>query len=70
MRKITVILCIYNRSQSLAKALESVAASEVSASIEWEVQVVDNNSKDQTRSVVESFCDKYPGRFRYIFEEK
>jgi glycosyltransferase involved in cell wall biosynthesis len=70
MRKITVILCTYNRSQSLAKALESVAASEVPASIEWEVQVVDNNSKDQTRSVVESFCDKYPNRFRYIFEEK
>ncbi len=67
---ITVILCTYNRCQSLAKALESVAASELSTPIEWEVQVVDNNSKDQTRDVVESFCHRYPGRFRYIFEAK
>lgn len=30
--------------------------------------MVDNNSRDQTRSVVEEFCNRYPGRFRYLFE--
>ena len=30
--------------------------------------VVDNNSSDQTREVVEEFADRYPGRFRYLFE--
>lgn len=68
--KITVILCTYNRCDSLAKALASVAASEVPESIEWEVLVVDNNSKDQTRAVVEDFCRRYPRRFRYWFEMK
>jgi glucosyl-dolichyl phosphate glucuronosyltransferase len=65
---ITVILCTYNRCQSLAKALSGVAVSTLPKSIEWEVLVVDNNSKDQTREVVEDFCHKYPGRFRYLFE--
>jgi glucosyl-dolichyl phosphate glucuronosyltransferase len=32
------------------------------------VLVVDNNSTDATREVVEDFCRHYPGRFRYLFE--
>jgi glucosyl-dolichyl phosphate glucuronosyltransferase len=68
--KITVILCTYNRCQTLAKMLESVAASKVPDSVEWEVLVVDNNSSDQTRQVVEDFCRRYPGRFRYLFESQ
>jgi glycosyltransferase involved in cell wall biosynthesis len=66
--KITVIVCTYNRCRSLAKALESVAASELPNSVAWEVLVVDNNSNDQTRDVVQDFCARYPGRFRYLFE--
>jgi len=65
---ITVILCTYNRCQSLAKALVSVAASTLPDSTEWEVLVVDNNSRDLTREVVEDFCREQPGRFRYMFE--
>jgi glycosyltransferase involved in cell wall biosynthesis len=65
---ITVILCTYNRSQSLSKALDSVAVSTLPKSVEWEVLVVDNNSKDQTREVIEEYCRRYPGRFRYLFE--
>ena len=30
--------------------------------------MVDNNSRDQTREVVEDFRSRYPGRFRYLFE--
>lgn len=67
---ITVILCTYNRCQSLSKALQSVAASEMPSSIVWEVLVVDNNSHDQTREVVEDFARRNPGRFRYLFELK
>jgi glucosyl-dolichyl phosphate glucuronosyltransferase len=66
--KITVILCTYNRCQSLAEALDSVAASRLAESEGWEVLVVDNNSRDQTRDVVEKLCRQYPGRFRYLFE--
>jgi glycosyltransferase involved in cell wall biosynthesis len=68
--KITVILCTYNRCQSLANALGSVAASDLSGSAGWEVLVVDNNSKDRTREVVEDFSRRYAGRFRYLFEPR
>jgi glycosyltransferase involved in cell wall biosynthesis len=67
---ITVILCTYNRCQSLAKALDSIAAQVLPEHVEWEVLVVDNNSTDQTRGVAEDFCRRYPGRFRYLFEPK
>jgi glycosyltransferase involved in cell wall biosynthesis len=66
--KITVILCTYNRCHSLAKALESAAALILPESDEWEVLVVDNNSRDRTREVAENFCRRYLGRFRYFFE--
>jgi glycosyltransferase involved in cell wall biosynthesis len=65
---ITVIVCTYNRCQSLPTALESIAASKLPESVEWEVLVVDNNSKDQTREVVADFFRRFPGRFRYLFE--
>lgn len=67
---ITIIVCTYNRCQSLAKALHSVARSNPPDSVEWEVLVVDNNSNDQTHEVVEDFCRRYPGRFHYMFEPR
>jgi glucosyl-dolichyl phosphate glucuronosyltransferase len=65
---ICVVLCTYNRCESLASALESVAASRLHASISWEVLVVDNNSSDKTREVAQDYISQYPGRFRYLFE--
>ena len=67
---ITVILCTYNRCEVLAGALQSIATSQVASSVTWEVLVVDNNSTDQTRNVVESFCRQYPEHFRYLFEPR
>ena len=66
--KITVILCTYNRCESLSKALESVAMSSLPAAVDWDVLVVDNNSRDLTRMVVEEYCQRFPKRFSYIFE--
>jgi glycosyltransferase involved in cell wall biosynthesis len=68
MMRLTVILCTYNRSHSLARTLDSLAVSSLPNSVEWEVVVVDNNSNDQTRDVVTSFCRRFPGRFRYLHE--
>jgi glycosyltransferase involved in cell wall biosynthesis len=68
MMTITVILCTYNRCQSLAKALDGLAASRLPEEVAWEILVVDNNSSDQTRAVVKDYCRRYPDRFRYVFE--
>lgn len=70
MMKITVVLCTYNRHESLARALESIAASQLPQSIEWEVLIVNNNSTDRTQEVVDDFCNRYPARFRYLFEPR
>jgi glucosyl-dolichyl phosphate glucuronosyltransferase len=68
--KVTVILCTYNRCQSLASALETVAASQMPDCVDWEVLVVDNNSNDRTRVIAEEFCSRQHSRFRYIFEQQ
>jgi glucosyl-dolichyl phosphate glucuronosyltransferase len=65
---VTVILCTYNRCESLKSALESLTLSSFPETISWEVLVVDNNSKDHTREAVQAFSRRYPGRFRYVFE--
>jgi glycosyltransferase involved in cell wall biosynthesis len=68
--RISLILCTYNRCQFLVETLESIAASVLPESVEWEVFVVDNNSSDQTRELVEGFCHRYPERFHYVFERQ
>jgi glucosyl-dolichyl phosphate glucuronosyltransferase len=67
---ISVILCTYNRCQSLLQTLESVAVSELPEHVHWQVLIVDNNSKDQTREVAEAFCRRDPSHFRYVFESQ
>ena len=68
--EITVIICTYDRCQSLKKTIESVSAQTLSNACAWEILVVDNNSSDETRQVVEDFRSKYPERFRYICESQ
>ncbi len=68
--KITVILCTYNRCERLARAMESLAASVLPGSDQWELLAVDNNSRDETRAVIEGFVRRYPERFRYHFESQ
>ena len=68
--KITVILSTHNRCQTLAKTLEGIAKSLLPDSVSWEVLVVDNNSNDHTRDVVEDFRLKHPSHFRYLFESR
>lgn len=65
----SVIVCTYNRCASLAETLEALAAQAVPAAFEWELIVVDNNSRDATRATVERFAVAKPGlRVRYRFE--
>lgn len=65
---ITVILCTYNRSQKLATTIESLLTQTLSQPLSWEMLVVDNNSSDDTRHVIERFQRTYPQRIRYLIE--
>jgi GT2 family glycosyltransferase len=68
--RITVIICTYNRSRGLRRTLESLEEMSVPLQITWELIVVDNNSTDETRDVVEEFRTKETLPVRYVFEPK
>ena len=64
---ITVIMATYNRADMLPQALESVLRQEADG-VRYEVIVVDNNSPDNTRQVVESVIAQGHANLRYVFE--
>jgi glycosyltransferase involved in cell wall biosynthesis len=68
--KITVIVCTYNRSEVLKRAIESLVSELPPTGCGWEILVVDNNSTDETRKVVGEFERRYPGLIRYCFEPR
>jgi glycosyltransferase involved in cell wall biosynthesis len=66
---VSVIISTYNRCAVLPGALECVLAQK-SDGVRYEVIVVDNNSTDETRQVVESFIERGYAHLRYVFEGK
>lgn len=64
---VSVSICTYNRCSALSAALESVLCQHING-IRYEVIVVDNNSTDETRPVVEGFILRGHTNLRYIFE--
>lgn len=67
---ISIIICTYNRTESLNRTLESINAMTVPDELSWELIVVDNNSKDNTKQFVENFIKTSGLNCRYVFEEK
>jgi len=53
MKGISVIVCCYNSEPRLAATLEHLANQQVEDSLQWEVVVVDNASRDQTSKMAQ-----------------
>lgn len=69
--KLNIIIPTYNRAESLRKTLLSLATAEVPPNFEIEVTVVDNNSTDETRRIVEEMSAHFSEiNLEYLFEEK
>ncbi len=66
--KASVVLITYNRSESLDRTLATLAAADASDRFAWELIVVDNNSTDDTRGVVERFAAAHRFPVIYLFE--
>jgi len=64
---ISIIVCAYNQSQCLKRVLESFFKQEGLDKIEFELIIVDNNSDDDTSSVVEGLRDQ--SKLRYVFKK-
>lgn len=67
MELISVVVCTYNRSASLQQTLEALRAQQTDG-FNYELLVIDNNSQDDTRVVVERAAPRFDGRLRYLFE--
>jgi glycosyltransferase involved in cell wall biosynthesis len=68
---VSVIVCTWNRAATLAATLQSLAGQRGLASDQVEFVVVDNNSTDGTRAMVEGLRAAWPvGELRYLFEPR
>jgi len=70
MSDVAVLIATYNRATLLGETLDVIAQSDPPGSHAWEVVVIDNNSRDRTRQVVESRQASFPVRLRYLFEAR
>jgi glycosyltransferase involved in cell wall biosynthesis len=66
----SVLICTHNRADLLRSALAAVVPASAPADYCAEVLVVDNNSSDQTRDVVEAAARSSPIAVRYLFERR
>lgn len=63
----SIVVCTFNRSASLRDTLAALKRLTDPGYADWEVIVVDNNSRDATREIVEAAQREWP-RLRYEFE--
>ena len=69
---ISGVICSYRRPDTLAAAIQSLADQTLSNDL-YEIIVVDNNSKDETREIVQRLADKHGlkgPRIRYSLESR
>lgn len=64
--KISLIIPVYNGEKYLAACLDSVLGQDF---FDYEVILVDNNSNDKTKEIIEGFINK-SDKFLYIFEKE
>lgn len=68
--EISIIICTFNRAKSLERTLESIREMAIPQNMVWELIIVDNNSRDKTREIVEKFRVRTDMDVVYVFEEK
>jgi glycosyltransferase involved in cell wall biosynthesis len=67
---LSIIICTYNRARSLVDTLQALLIQDTPPSLRWEIIIVDNNSRDNTRDVVKDFADKSAVSLTYVFEPR
>lgn len=65
---ISIIIATYNRCNSLKDTIESIFNQVPSSDVNYEVIVVDNNSNDDTKSVVGQYQERFKTKLKYLFE--
>src|SRR5215475_13817911 len=65
---ISVIVCTYNRAYRLEQTLKSLQEMEVPCGLPGELIIVDNNSSNNTKKIVDDFINKLDLNAKYITE--
>ena len=63
-----LVIPTYNRSRLLRRTLESILQARIPQDLMVTIAVVDNNSTDNTREVIDSYQEAFQGRLRYVLE--
>jgi glucosyl-dolichyl phosphate glucuronosyltransferase len=66
--RFSIVIATYNRAALLDDTLDSLSRLQPGAP--WEVVVVDNNSPDHTKAVVDAAAPTFPAPLRYVFERE
>lgn len=66
---VSVVISTYNGGSVLPCALDSILNQDA-PDVAYEVIVVDNNSHDNTRDVIETYAAAQDSRVRYVFEPR
>lgn len=67
---LSVIVCCYNSSGRIRLTLEHLSTQQVDAFLNWEIIIIDNNSKDDTANTAEKFLSEKVGSpsWKIVFE--
>src|ERR1700685_1825619 len=68
--RISICICTYNRAHILPYCLNALVRLRAPANCEAEILVVDNNSCDNTKYVVDNFAERSPISIRYFHESQ
>ncbi|MCI0337018.1 MAG: glycosyltransferase family 2 protein [Acidobacteria bacterium] len=68
--KLSVLICTRNRAKPLDSTLHSFFKQQFGGDYHYEVIVIDNNSTDETRQVIERYAALHPGIVRYCSESR
>jgi glycosyltransferase involved in cell wall biosynthesis len=68
--QLDVVIPTYNRSAMLKRAVDSLLRARVPAELNVKIIVVDNNSMDDTKAVVNQLSEASKGRVSYVFEKQ
>lgn len=66
MVKVSIIIPVYNAEKYISTCLESV---NLQTYRDFEVILVDDGSKDESKRICESFCQMYPKQYKYYWQE-
>jgi glycosyltransferase involved in cell wall biosynthesis len=66
---ISVVVCTHNRAYRLEQALKSLQEMAVPVGLPWELVIVDNNSSDNTKRVVDNFINNFDLNVKYVVEK-